>query len=521
MKKIAFLSNVNIEPLRHRFEKAGLYDVYFSGYNQWQAEILDNTSQLNIFGPNYVFIYLNCDERNFIINDLIAVVQGFTVQNPECRMIISNFSFKPFSVHNYHDQSETESIEMNQRLNLLAGEDQQITVFDFNRLIQLYGYNSVFDNKYWYLGRIKFSNFGFNILFSELNNFLNSLQGKVKKLLVLDADNTIWGGVAAEDGWHNLQIGNEGIGRIYFDFQSSVIELKKQGVLLALCSKNYTEDVRIVFDKNTNMLLKWDDFVSTNVNWQSKSENLIQLATALNIGTDSMVFIDDNAVERAIVANELPYVAVPEFPKDITSLNDWFINEVVYNYFAKYKLTNEDIEKTIQYKRNAQRQLVRQEMNYDEFLLNLAIKLDFRRADNSNFSRIAQLTQKTNQFNLSLKRYTDIEISNIIERPDYLVYSLNYEDKFGNEGIVGCSIVKIENSIAEIDSFMLSCRVLGRKIEFSFMNYIINTLKNRAIKQINLHYFATERNVIFKTFLDNYGFITNDNVHYKKILTKM
>lgn len=521
MKKIAFLSNVNIEPLRQRFEKAGQYKVFFSGYNQWHAEILDSNSQLNLFCPDFIFIYLNCDEKNFIIDDLISSVQSFTVQHPECRLIISNFSFKPLSVHTFHDHSESKSLEMNQKLNLLMTENQQILVYNFNRLILLHGYNSLFDNKYWYLGRIKFSNHGFSLLFSDLNNFLNSIQGKIKKLLVLDADNTIWGGVAAEDGWQNLQIGNEGIGRIYLDFQSSIIELKNQGVLLALCSKNYIEDVRSVFENNTNMLLKWDDFISVSVNWQSKSENLIQLASALNIGTDSMVFIDDNALERAIVANEVPDVVVPEFPKEISSLNDWFIEEVVYTCFAKYKLTNEDFEKTGQYQRNVQRQQVSQEMNYDEFLQNLDIRLDFRSVDNSNYTRIAQLTQKTNQFNLSLKRYTDFEILNFIEQPDYLLYCLNYEDKFGNEGIVGCSIVKIENSSAEIDSFMLSCRVLGRKIEFTFMDFIINTLKNRAIEQINLYYLATERNSIMKTFLENYGFITDDNAHFKKILTKI
>ncbi len=515
MKKTAFLSNVNIDPLRHRFENAGQYKICFSGYNQWQAEMLDDNSQLNQFCPDYVFIYLNCDEKNFNINDLISAVQSFTVKNPDCRMIISNFLFKPLSVHTYHDRSESENTEMNRKLNQLSADNQQVLIFNFNRLIQLHGYNSIFDNKYWYLGRIKFSNSGFNLLFSELNNFLNSIQGKVKKLLVLDADNTLWGGVAAEDGWQNLQIGNEGIGRIYLDFQSTVIELKKQGVLLALCSKNYIEDVLNVFENNTNMLLKWDDFVSTEVNWQPKSENLLHLAEVLNISTESMVFIDDNALERAIVANEVPGVAVPEFPKEISTLNDWFINEVVYTNFARHSLTNEDFEKTAQYQRNAKRQLAKQTINYDDYLRNLDIRLDIRSADKTSYTRIAQLTQKTNQFNLSLKRYTDIEILNFIERTDYLVYCISYEDKFGNEGIVGCSIVKIENSSAEIDSFMLSCRVLGRKIEFSFMDYIIKSLKNRGIERINLHYCATERNIILKTFLENYGFNTNDNSHYK------
>lgn len=519
MKKIAFLSNINIEPLQHRFEKENHYEIYVSGYNQWHSELLNTDSKLSSFNPDFIFIYLNNDDKNFNINDLISSIHSFSDINNKCQFIIANIANQPFSVHTYHDQTAIETDEINKKLSDFVSENEHILIFDFNRIIAFHGYNTLFDDKYWYLGRIKFSNFGFNVLYLELNNFLNCIQGKSKKLLILDADNTIWGGVAGEDGWQNLQIGNEGTDRVFHDFQNSILELKKQGILLALCSKNNVEDVREVFENNKNMLLKWDDFVAHCINWKSKSENIIQLALDLNIGTNAMVFIDDNPIERAIVSTEISEIVVPEFPKDITLLNRWFINDVVYPHFSKINTTNEDIDKTSQYQRNEQRKTIKQSMNYDEFLQSLYIKLEINRADKNNYRRISQLTQKTNQFNLSLKRYTEIEILNLIENPNYLIYSIHYEDKFGIEGIVGCAIVKISNTNAKIDSFMLSCRVLGRKIEFSFIDYIVNQLKNKGFKEMNLQYNASERNGIFKTFLENYGCNTNDNILYTKILT--
>ena len=165
-------------------------------------------------------------------------------------------------------------------------------------------------------------------------------------------DNTIWGGVAAEDGWENIQIGNQGTGKIYADFQKNILKLKNQGVLLLISSKNNEDDVREVFEKNKNMLLQWDDFVGHYINWQPKADNILRMATDLNLGVDSFVFIDDHPVEREHARNEIPELTVPEFPKDITQLNRWLVTDVVYPFFAKTAITAEDIEKTNQYRRN-------------------------------------------------------------------------------------------------------------------------------------------------------------------------
>ena len=520
MKKIALLSNVNIDPLKNNLEKNNDLSVYCAGFNQWQPELLNTLSGLYSFNPDFVFVYLNANEFAQDTAELFTAIDFFSAHHTYTQFIIADFMLQPFSVETYTSNNNSFSNKMNDDLKMYVSRKPNVHVFEMNRLISYHGYNSLFDDKYWYLGSIKFSYAGFKTIANEMNYLLNSIQGKTKKVLVLDLDNTIWGGVAAEDGWENIQIGNQGTGKIYADFQKNILKLKNQGVLLLISSKNNEDDVREVFEKNKNMLLQWDDFVGHYINWAPKADNILRMATDLNLGVDSFVFIDDHPVEREHARNEIPELTVPEFPKDITQLNRWLITDVVYPFFARTAITAEDIEKTNQYRRNAERQNVSQQLSYDEFIKKLNIRLKIKKVNAESYQRIAQLTQKTNQFNLSLKRYSDIEMLNLTKDSNHLTLSCEYEDKFGNEGIIGCAIIKLNGDSAFLDAYMLSCRVLGRKVEHFFMNFVIEKLKKLNVNELNAVYKPTQRNAMLKTFLSDYGFTTNDELYYSKKLTK-
>ncbi|MDR0206901.1 MAG: HAD-IIIC family phosphatase [Bacteroidales bacterium] len=505
--KLAVLSNVNMDPLRFCFQKNNALELYFCGYNRWQAELLDTNSELHKFAPDYVFLYLNAGEWNGEISGLLASVKTYLDYAKTTNFIIANFNYLPTEILINYDNDSYVNL-LNKTMNDFSKENHQVTILDFNRIIRWFGYKNLFDEKYWYLGRIKLSNEGFKVLANEITHVLNCLQGKTKKVLVLDLDNTLWGGILGEDGMNNLLLSEEGIGRIFADFQKKIKQLKEMGVLLVSCSKNNEPEVMEMFEKHPNMLLQWEDFILHKINWERKSDNIAEVAKTLQLGLDSMVFIDDSRQERELLKQLLPEVETPDFPEDISLLNQWFVWEVVYPFFPKKQLTEEDKEKTIQYKRNLSRKNEElRTMNYEEFLASLQIKLNISELADFHISRVAQLTQKTNQFNLSGKRYTEAEISAMASDKNSVFFICDYEDKFGKEGIIGCAIVHIEEKKAVIENLLLSCRVLGREVENLFLQHILSDLKEKSICKVEGIFRATEKNIAAKDFYLKNGFI--------------
>lgn len=489
-----------MDPLRNHLLKIDFLDLYFAGYNQWQSDLLNIESGLNVFHPDYIFVHLNAEEFQSDISDLLNSIEVYANRNKGVGFIVSNFSYTPYSVQTYINKEYQHESKLNESLYDFAEKNDNVFVLDFNRLISLHGYKNLFDEKFWYLGRIIHSSKGFAVLAEELKNVFNCLLGKTKKVLILDLDNTLWGGVVGEVGWQNIQLSQEGAGQIYLDFQRKIKQLQQTGVLLAICSKNNENDVKEVFENNKNMHLTWEDFTLHEINWNNKFENITKIATSLSLGLDSIVFLDDNPFERELVSLSIPEIIVADFPKDISTLNKWFVTDIVYPYFSKHKLTNEDANKTDQYKRNINREEVKKQLDYNEFIKELNIKLTIFEPTSDLYFRIAQLTQKTNQFNLTVKKYTDLEIKAMSESPDYKIFGCEYEDKFGKEGLIGCAIIKICNETALIDSFLLSCRVLGRRVEFAFLDYIIKELKKMKIKTLDAFYIETLRNSMTKDF---------------------
>lgn len=339
---------------------------------------------------------------------------------------------------------------------------------------------------------------------SWFSHRIEQLKGLRKKCLVLDLDNTLWGGILGEDGINGIKIGGDYPGNAFLYFQESLIDLSKSGVILTVCSKNNEQDVLDVWAKNPFIKLNNQHISAYRINWNNKADNIAELAAELNIGLDSMVFIDDNPAERELVRQRLPMVTVPEFPKKPYGLMELF-HELVEKYFRAHRLTSEDLQKTAQYKANAMRASAAQKYSdITDFIKSLEITIKIRPADKFNIPRIAQMTQKTNQFNLTTKRYTEADVEAFVERGDY-VFCISVEDKFGDSGITGAIIITRDADNANIDSFLLSCRILGKGIEDVFFKYILNQLIDKGVKAVKATYIPTKKNQQVATFYDRQG----------------
>ncbi len=331
------------------------------------------------------------------------------------------------------------------------------------------------------------------------------IDGARKKCLILDLDNTLWGGVLGEDGVEGIKIGGDYPGNAFLYFQEGIAELGRHGVILAVCSKNNEADVIEAWKANPFMKLTERYLSAYRINWENKADNIRSIARELNIGLDSMVFVDDNPIERELVRQELPMVAVPEFPKRPYGLMD-LLQTLVDDYFRAYNLTSEDLAKTEQYKANAKRSAAQhQYTNLTDFIRSLEIQVDIIPADRFNIPRIAQMTQKTNQFNLTTRRYTDADISAFVERGD-MVYCISVRDRFGDNGITGAVIVKRDGNQAVIDTLLLSCRILGKGIETAFVKTMLNLLREKGIKSVEACYIPTAKNGQVRDFYDKIGF---------------
>jgi len=330
---------------------------------------------------------------------------------------------------------------------------------------------------------------------------LGSIQFVRKKCLVLDLDNTLWGGVLGEDGIDGIKIGGDYPGKAFLYFQEALLELSRNGVILTICSKNNEADVLEAWEKNPFVVLKKEHFATWRINWNNKADNIREIAKELNIGIDSMVFVDDNPTERELVRQELPEVETPEFPKQPYELPVFFKN-LSDLYFRVYSITEEDKEKTAQYKANAQRLQAQSSFtDMTSYLKSLNIKMVIESANEHNIPRIAQMTQKTNQFNLTTHRYTEADIHQSL-KDGWRVWCLSVADKFGDSGITGCLMVKGN----EIDTLLLSCRILGKGIEVAFVKTIMREVKERWGGYLNATYIPTKKNGQVADFYDKLGY---------------
>ena len=326
-----------------------------------------------------------------------------------------------------------------------------------------------------------------------------------KKCLVLDLDNTLWGGVLGEDGVDGIRLGGDYPGKAYSYWQKALLQLSRNGVILAVCSKNNEADVQEAWDKKPAMVLKREHFGAMRINWQDKASNLMALAEELNISLDSFVFVDDNPAERELVRQLLPQVEVPDFPEKPYQLMPFF-KHLVEKYFRIYAVTAEDIAKTDQYRANALRKAEQSRFgDFEDYLYSLDIAIDIIPADDHNLPRIAQMTQKTNQFNLTTRRYTEDEVRACLKK-GWRVYCMSVSDRFGDNGVTGTVFLEpVDDITVAVDTLLLSCRILGKGIEEAFFKTVLNLLRLDGYRKVKAAYLPTAKNVQTADFYDRMG----------------
>ncbi|KAA2244397.1 HAD-IIIC family phosphatase [Salinarimonas soli] len=394
---------------------------------------------------------------------------------------------------------------LHRRLAALAAERRNVVVFDLARLIGQVGERAAYAPAMRYAARFGFAPAFAREVGTALDQVLRAGLQQSRKVLVLDFDNTLWGGVVGEVGAHGIAVSQDGIGRAFRHFQMAVQRLARRGILLVGLTKNNEADVDEVFSDNDMMVLRKDDFVRICANWEVKASNLMEVAKGLNLGLDSFVLIDDNPVERSAMREMLPMVAVPEFPASPELLPTWFLESVVPEYFPAYRITQEDRAKAEQYKANLKRAEMQGAISLDEFIANLDIRLDFRVNDQRDIVRVSQMTQKTNQFNLTTRRYSVADIEGLLARGDHDIVSMSYEDKFGKEGVVGLAI--LDGTAGEIDTFLLSCRVIGRTVEDQLLRKVEERAAARGHHEIRAAFRPTPKNQVAQSFLPSQGFV--------------
>ena len=376
-----------------------------------------------------------------------------------------------------------------------------LKVIDYSEFTRNYPVADLFDWKFYFISQM-----GINPKLTKdfqawWNRKLKSIALKRKKCIVIDLDNTLWGGVLGEDGISGIKIGGDYPGKAFAFFQKSLLQLSKAGVILTVCSKNNEADVLDAWEKNPYMVLRKEHFASYRINWTDKATNIKELAEELNIGLDSFVFVDDNPTERELIKQILPMVSVPEFPAQPYELPVFF-KKLVNDYFKVYSITEEDKKKTEQYKAYAARAQAQQSFtDFGAFLESLDIQITIEAANEFNIPRIAQMTQKTNQFNLTTKRYTDADVKGFLAK-DWMIWCISVADKFGDNGITGC--IMVNGDI--IDTFLLSCRILGKGIEKAFIKKILVMLKERGVEIVKADYLPTTKNAQAADFYDHCGF---------------
>ena len=419
------------------------------------------------------------------------------------RLVIA-VTMEPISFYKFQeiDHSVVSAIEAyNQALYDMEKACPNLKVVDFSGFTSQYDSKNLMDWKYFFVSQMALNPKLSKSFLGWWSLKLDSISQKRKKCLVLDLDNTLWGGILGEVGVEGIRVGGDYPGNAFSYFQRSLLQLMEQGVILAVCSKNNLRDVEEVWDKNPFQLLKKSHFSALRINWTDKATNIRSIADELNIGLDSMVFFDDNPSERELVRQALPMVEVPDFPEapyDIPA----FFKDCVEKYFTVYSLTEEDKRKTEQYKANAARnQAALSFDDYTKFLRSLDIKLKIMPIDEFNKGRIAQMTQKTNQFNLTTKRYTDVDLDRL-SLEGAKIWCLSVADKFGDSGITGALIYLA----GEIDTFLLSCRVLGKGIEKAFLKYVLGLLRENGVSSVRAVFSPTPKNAQVIDFYDKCGF---------------
>lgn len=510
-------------------------NVFDADYNQIEAQLMDADSELYAFSPEFVLLFL-CTEkiydafceteqsqkRIFADTMLARVQQYWTMINSHLSHVsILQFNFAEADdgvFGNYANQTEDSFLYQLRKLNYLlmeAGHAQKnFFMIDLNRMQGMVGRQELYSGKLYYMAKMPISTRCLPEAAKQIMDVVMAIKGHIRKCVILDLDNTLWGGVIGDDGLENIQIGELGLGQAFSRLQQWLKELKRRGIILAVCSKNEEDAAKEPFLKHPEMVLRLEDISMFVANWEDKAGNIRRIQQTLNIGMDSIVFLDDNPFERNAVKSLIPDITVPELPEDPSEYLSYLQQ---LNLFETASYSKADADRTKQYQEEIARTTLQSVFaSYDEYLESLEMKAVAKPFDAFHFPRIAQLTQRSNQFNLRTIRYTEAEIEQLAEDEDHLTLYFTLKDKFGDYGLISVVVMdKLTDTELFISEWLMSCRVLKRGMEEYILDTIIRTAEREGYRTVTGEYIPTPKNAMVEKLYERLGLQAVGENRYK------
>ena len=533
--KVAILSSFTINGLEEALRvKCAESDItcatYLCGYGQYNQDILDQSSKLYEFSPDITFMIIDTrsvlstlfytpytipanDRRTYIdkrVADFVNLVKTFKNRTGS-KLILTNCSiptYSPYGICEVRTEYGLKEMvyDFNARLSDAFRSDPQVFLFDFNSFVAKYGEINVLDYRQFLVGDIKVSLSYIPHLAEELMGYVKANLGVNRKCIVLDLDNTLWGGIIGEDGFDRIDLSLKPPGMAFMEFQRVLLALYQRGVILAINSRNNEDEALRAIRDHPFMVLREEHFATMKINWSDKISNMKEIAQELNIGLDSIVYFDDDPINRELMSKAIPQIKTIDLPDD-PSLYASTLMQI--NDFNTLVMTNEDRKRGEMYREEHKRtELKRSSSNLEDFLKQLEIRVTMKKANNFTIPRIAQLTLKTNQFNLTTHRYQEEDVETLAQDHTKLIGCAQTQDKFGDNGITGVYIVNKNHVDNEwfIDTFLLSCRVMGRGIEDAMMGYILSKAKEEGVIKVKAEFIPTKKNKPCEQLLPNFGF---------------
>jgi len=531
--RVAILRSFTLEPIVPMLKTAGFANgldltVELGDFNAYATELLDGDSALYRFRPDAVILAVEtrslAPELWSEYADLVAgapdavvsrVIQQYgdwvraLRSHSHAHLILHALEAPAWPAMGVHDgqreSGQREAIaEINRRLRALASSNSGVHVLDYPGLVSRHGQENWHDEGKWLSVRLPIRAAHLPHLVREWLRYLQPLSGRLAKVVVVDLDNTLWGGVVGEDGPAAISLGGEHPGAGYQALQRALLDLTRRGILLAVASKNNLEDALEVLERHPGMLLRPRHFAAARINWNEKTQSLQEIAAELNVGLDALAFLDDSPVERRRVRIELPEVIVVDLPEDPMRLA-----ETIWNcpFFERLSLSEEDRRRGEYYA--AARQRASFEMNCttrEDFLSSLEQSVEIAPVNPLTVARIAQLTQKTNQFNLTTRRYSEQQIAAIASEAGCRVWSVRVKDRYADNGLVGVAITRDAGGTCEVDTFLLSCRVMGRGVESAFLAALAEQAQQRGQRRLQGSFLPTKKNAPAREFYSSQGF---------------
>lgn len=505
-------------------------EFYESGYNRYREEVLFESPNLWNFRPDIVFIHTTWQNAS----EFPELTDGEAESEERVRREMARFEPVWQKIHNdlgalviqnnfdlprIRPLGNLEAHHPSGRLNFLlrlnaqfadyARKHSRFLINDILYLSSRVGLDAWYGHTYWYNFHMAVTPTAAVALAQNVAGIVKSVYGKSKKCVVLDLDNTLWGGVVGDDGVQGLLLGSDhAVGEAFLDFQRYIKNLQRRGVILAVCSKNEVENAKEGFS-HPDSILKLEDFAVFKANWNPKPDNIREIASELNIGLDSIVFVDDNPAERAFVSSQLPEVATPEVGSDVSRFAEILEHE---RYFETDKIVRDDLNRAEHYSANAQRSAHEAQFsNYGEFLKSLEMIAEIGPFAPVYLERITQLVNKTNQFNLTTKRYTSAEVEAMSQDLEFITLYGRLADKFGDNGLVSVLAGRVQGDMLGLDLWLMSCRVLNREMELAMFDTLIEECRRRGIRSITGVYIPSKKNAMVANHYDDLGFAQQGN----------